>query len=237
MDIMSRQSDAYVQEVLDRNINRLREYFTEDELKDKEKFMKTYQDRFSTDSRGQTFLDTVTPLSFWGYMQIHGTEGGYFDTKGRRILRTIHPEDGTYRFKYAEGTMINGKDVGGRMIDDVTKTIPQSFLNEQKLTRYTLKNKQTVMRYAKGTKIEIKGKLINVGGRFAKFTFTMPKAIMQKFRLDKYNQPIMSVRKTVEGVERDYHKYRKGAMRNGKKVGGQFVSKPDLRGDEWWMEE
>ena len=234
---MSRQSDAYVQEVLDRNINRIREYFTEDELKDKENFMKIYQDRFSTDSRGQTFLETVTPKAFWEYMQIHGTEGGYFDTKGRRILRTIHPDDGTYKFKYAEGTTINGKDVSGKFVDDITKTIPQSFLKEQKVTRHTLKSKQVVMRYAKGTKIEIKGKMINVGGRFAKFTFAMPKAIMQKFRIAIHDQPIMGVRRGVDGTEREFHKYRKGAMRKGKKVGGQFVPKQDRRGGEWWMEE
>lgn len=234
---MSRQSDAYVQEVLDRNINRIREYFTEDELKDKENFMKIYRDRFSADSRGQTFLETVTPKSFWDYMQVHGTEGGYFDNRGRRILRTISPEDGTYKFKYAQGTTINGKDVGGQFVDDFIKTIPQSFLKEQKLTRHTLKTKQVVMRYAKGTKIEIKGKLVNVGGRFAKFTFAMPKAILQKFRLDKYNQPILSIRRIINDKEQELHRYRKGAMREGKKIGGQFVPKRNVRGGEWWMED
>lgn len=228
---MARNSQDYVNEILDREVNRVREYFTEDELKDKDKFKQLYLKRFST-PRGQNFLNAVDPESFWNYIETNGTQGGFYDKYGHRIIRKIHPSDSTYHFVYAKGTYIKGEAVGGHLVEDIEDKLPKSFLQEHKLLRTRI-GKNYVYRHPKGTIIDGK----KVGGRFLRPAFKLPVSIQHKYRLDRYNQPIKTIKVNIKGKLQNSHRYRKGAVRNGKNVGGRFVNKRDLRGNEWFMIE
>ncbi|RLG25202.1 hypothetical protein DRN76_03080 [Methanosarcinales archaeon] len=215
MVYMPRQySDEYKKEILDREINRLREYFTEEELKDKDKFKQLYLTRFST-PRGKNFLNVVDGDSFYNYVQEHGTQGGFYDKYGHRIIRKIHPSDATYHFVYAKGTIVNGVAVGGQVVKDIEDRLPKSFLEEHKILRTRIGNKY-VYRHPKGTVIDGK----KVGGQFMRPAFKLPVAIMQKYRLDRFNQPIKTIKVRIKGKLQNSHRYRKGAVRNGVKVGG-----------------